>query len=196
MQVMRRGGRPEEEEVKKYFSDTNYYMVLVRKNGLPERFTMKQKYELFSIRQEQIIMYGRDVQEGLYLYPEEILTRPFRFRVEEIAEKYRDGISYITVVASEKSYSIEHVAGVIPLFYRTIAERTVVGKSQILFLENLQEKHVTTEKEPDYLPEILRFLRTNKKDIAYMVGYTDQFYFSRVFHSVAGLTPTEYVLNQ
>ena len=301
---------------------------------------------------------GRDVQEGLYLYPEEILTRPFRFRVEEIAEKYRDGISYITVVASEKSYSIEHVAGVIPLFYRTIAERTVVGKSQILFLENLQEKHVTTEKEQDYLTEILRFLRTNKyeyipgcvksilqewarqekpqlwfegkvrqllyvliaegylqtsieetefileeafmnatsmaeleenilsviyknrketedseqpkldspeyfqkireyiwknmaepmtlqqvcrefgisqpylsrffkkyegqsfsnylaeiriqrakellkanqdlliKDIAYMVGYTDQFYFSRVFHSVAGLTPTEYVLNQ
>ena len=34
------------------------------------------------------------------------------------------------------------------------------------------------------------------KDVAYMVGYNDQFYFSRVFHSVAGLTPTEYILNQ
>lgn len=31
------------------------------------------------------------------------------------------------------------------------------------------------------------------KDIAWMVGYTDQFYFSRIFRSVVGVSPTEYI---
>ena len=33
------------------------------------------------------------------------------------------------------------------------------------------------------------------KDIANRVGYSDQFYFSRIFHSVTGLCPTEYIDN-
>lgn len=31
------------------------------------------------------------------------------------------------------------------------------------------------------------------KDIAAMVGYHDQFYFSRIFRSVVGISPTEYM---
>lgn len=30
------------------------------------------------------------------------------------------------------------------------------------------------------------------KDVALMVGYKDQFYFSRVFRSITGIPPSEY----
>ena len=39
-------------------------------------------------------------------------------------------------------------------------------------------------------PEIL------VKDAAERVGYTDQFYFSRVFHSALGISPSEYLEQQ
>ena len=32
------------------------------------------------------------------------------------------------------------------------------------------------------------------KDIAALVGYSDQFYFSRVFRSYEGISPSEYIL--
>ena len=31
------------------------------------------------------------------------------------------------------------------------------------------------------------------KDVAKSVGYQDQFYFSRVFRSMTGITPTDYI---
>ena len=31
------------------------------------------------------------------------------------------------------------------------------------------------------------------KDIAEMVGYRDQFYFSRIFHSYTGQSPADYI---
>ena len=31
------------------------------------------------------------------------------------------------------------------------------------------------------------------KDVATAVGYSDQFYFSRIFRSVTGMSPSEYV---
>ena len=31
------------------------------------------------------------------------------------------------------------------------------------------------------------------KDIASKVGFSDQFYFSRIFRSVTGISPTEYI---
>ena len=33
------------------------------------------------------------------------------------------------------------------------------------------------------------------KDIAMMVGFSDQFYFSRIFHSITGMSPAEYIKN-
>lgn len=33
------------------------------------------------------------------------------------------------------------------------------------------------------------------KDIAAMVGFSDQFYFSRIFHSITGMSPAEYMKN-
>ena len=34
------------------------------------------------------------------------------------------------------------------------------------------------------------------KDIAEMVGYQDQFYFSRVFRTYTGYSPSDYILSQ
>ena len=34
------------------------------------------------------------------------------------------------------------------------------------------------------------------KDVATQVGYKDQFYFSRIFHTWTGMSPSEYIENE
>lgn len=164
MRVICQGGLPKTDEVQKYFGNKNYYMMLIRKNGLPKRFSMNQKYELFSIKQEQMVMYGRDVQEGLYLYSEELISEPsFRFYVDKMFHKYEDGASYITIVASERCFQIQEAAERIQMLYRILAQRTIIGKNQIIFLENLQDiKEEKKKEKKEYFSDILRFLKTKK----------------------------------
>ena len=52
-----------------------------------------------------------------------------------------------------------------------------------------------------FVLQLSTFLFYNKhpdlfiKDIAAMVGFSDQFYFSRIFHSITGMSPAEYMKN-
>lgn len=139
LQKMCRGMAADREELQRYFGNGGYYVSLIRKNGLPRRITMSQEIEVYSIKQEQMLMYGRDVQEGLYLYPEE-LVRDLGIQsvVESMVRKHQDKVSYITAISSENSLQIEQVAEKIPVFYSALAEKTVPGKSQILFLEQIE----------------------------------------------------------
>ena len=50
------------------FSKEEYYAALLRKNGLPRRFVNSKETEIFSVKDEQMAVYGRD--ERVFFYPE------------------------------------------------------------------------------------------------------------------------------
>ena len=92
----------------------------------------------------------------------------------------------------------EHMA--FPLSAQKIC--TIFGISQT-YLSKLFRKY-STESFNRHLA-ILRIEKAKEimkespdlfiKDIAMMVGFSDQFYFSRIFHSITGMSPAEYIKN-
>lgn len=166
MRIMCQGGQPDRNNLKRYFGNKKYYAVLVRKNGLPRRITMNKEYELFSIKQEQVIMYARDVQEGLYLYQEDLVSpMSFRYYVEKMIKKFQDGSCYTTAIASEDSFQINSFPEQVGLFYRTLAERTIIGKNQILFLEKIKKKpEERNGPEKDWFSDITYLLKHKRYD--------------------------------
>ena len=97
-----------------------------------------------------------------------------------------------------ESYMKEHMA--FPLSAQKIC--TIFGISQT-YLSKLFRKY-STESFNRHLA-ILRIEKAKEimkespdlfiKDIAMMVGFSDQFYFSRIFHSITGMSPAEYIKN-
>ena len=67
------GSQCTRQELERYFQYQRYYCVIVRRNGLPRRFSKNSSMEIFSDINEQFIIYGRDEMEALYIIPEEIL---------------------------------------------------------------------------------------------------------------------------
>lgn len=54
------GAQCTSEELEKYFQYESYYCAIVRRNGLPRRFSKNNSMEIFSDINEQFIIYGRD----------------------------------------------------------------------------------------------------------------------------------------
>lgn len=164
LQQICRGVNPENGEMYKYFGNGRYYAILIRKNGLPKRIAINQEIEIFSIKQEQLIMYGRDVQEGMHLYPEELMENVSAEEIaKSIVKRYQDGNGYVTAVMSGVPLLIHQFAEKVAKFYRVLAEKTVVGKNQIIFLEQISEKCSLEQKQPSETLENLVMLLKAKK---------------------------------
>ena len=58
------------------FPEEEYYTALLRKNSLPRRFLESQGVEFFSGMEEQMIVYGRDEMETLYICPQKLPKVP------------------------------------------------------------------------------------------------------------------------
>ncbi|MFR1894934.1 response regulator [Hungatella sp.] len=54
--------------LERYFPAGKYYAALVRRNGLPRRYSGNSGFEIFSGRDEKIYLYGRDEMEAMYLF--------------------------------------------------------------------------------------------------------------------------------
>lgn len=131
------GIQPDSTQLQKYFPASKYYGALIRRNGLPRRISTYKGIEIFSIKYEQMTMYGRDEQEGMYLYPEELLSnQDFGQTVQKMITRFQDG-GYTTVVMSNIPFGVGELVEYVHRFYRVLAENTVVGKSQVLVLEDL-----------------------------------------------------------
>ena len=68
------------------------------------------------------------------------------------------------------------------------ADGLALGKG-VLICNTLEEAKAGVKEIMEDNPDL--FI----KDIAAMVGFSDQFYFSRIFHSITGMSPAEYMKN-
>ena len=84
----------------------------------------------------------------------------------------------------------------------------ICGITDVEETEYLNENNVDMAGMVLYFPKSKRNITLEKakeimednpdlfiKAIAAMVGFSDQFYFSRIFHSITGMSPAEYMKN-
>lgn len=91
------GGEVEESRTQKYFAYDEYYIAMVRKNGLPRRFSSDKKMEIYSDLHEQMTIYGRDEMEALYIVPGDILFgQTFEEYILKVQEREKAENQYIT----------------------------------------------------------------------------------------------------
>ena len=90
------------------FPEEEYYTALLRKNSLPRRFLVSQGVEFFSGMEEQMIVYGRDEMETLYICPKKLLFHNSFYQVVQNLlekEKKTKTMSFYTLILTEKPVS-------------------------------------------------------------------------------------------
>ncbi len=102
----------------------------------------------------------------------------------EIADRIRRSIVYMTKHLDKPVHisALAEQAEISPSHYFALFKRQI-GRTPIDFFIRLRMDHAR---------ELLDSTSFSVKEVATMVGYRDQFYFSRVFKSVHRMAPTKY----
>lgn len=137
------------EVLERYFPAGRYYAAIVRRNGLPRRYSGNSGFEIFSGKDEKIFLYGRDEMEAMYLYPEDILIyKSFYQIISETIRREHGNSYYVTGVIREVPFLIEHADRVFEELYQILDRSIIIGVNQILIAEELQEeKQKSGEKD-------------------------------------------------
>lgn len=88
-----------------------------------------------------------------------------------------------------KPLSLDDIANSIGLSrsHATLIFKSETGYSPVTFFTHLKIQHSCT---------LLKYSNTSIKEISYNLGYEDQYYFSRVFKKIIGVSPLQYRNNQ
>lgn len=123
------------------FSKEEYYAALLRKNGLPRRFVNSIETEIFSVKDEQMAVYGRDEREALYLLPKDFLLSGSFFRLmTHMAEKEKRTADYYTLVLLEDPLKPKELPDAVRRLYQTLDASLVIGKDQVVPVNDKQER--------------------------------------------------------
>ena len=74
----------ESPRFRRIFPEDEYYIALLRKNSLPRRFVETRGIEIFSIKEEQMMVYGRDEVEAVSYTHLELMRRLEPYRMLDI----------------------------------------------------------------------------------------------------------------
>ena len=146
LQELSRGKRPNPAELKLCFPDEAYHCALVRGNGLPKRFSRVDVPELYEDGGDRLSIFGRDEMERIYLRPAQGVELEAFVR-EAVGESESTSV-YLTTAATQNPFGIERLPDVLRRLYRLLDECTVLGQSQVIYLEGPGRQHVAQE-EPD-----------------------------------------------
>lgn len=136
-------------DIKRYFPSERYYAAIIRRNGLPRRFSSKSDIEIFSGVGETMFLYGRDEMEALYICPEELISKKFVELIYKRLEKESNKLGYTTSVILNKSFNTEKLYDMIKILYKTLDSRAVIGYTQVIILEGdrIEEPTRTYDKD-------------------------------------------------
>lgn len=138
----------EETKIHKYFSYDKYYVAIIRRNGLPRRFSTKHKMEIYSDVYEQMTIYGRDEMEALYIVPKDILFgQTFEEYIINVQSKEKRDNQYITCLYVGHSIATSELLTQIKELYRGLDTVCTIGLNQSL---NIDKNKIPKEIEFDY----------------------------------------------
>lgn len=142
------GGILEDAKAKKYFGYERYYVAIIRRNGLPRRFSTDKKIEIYSDIHEQMTIYGRDEMEALYVVPEEILFgQTFEEYILKVQGRETCNHQYVTCIYFGHSITTDELLTHIKELYRALDTVCTVGFNQSLDMDKSQ---IPKEIEFDY----------------------------------------------
>lgn len=128
------------------FPEEEYYIALLRRNSLPRRFAEFRGVEIFSIKGEKMMVYGRDEMEALYICPANLLLHSsFSQFMMHIWEKEKRIASFHTMVFRDRPVPTRQLPERIRQLYQTMDYQLVIGKDQIIRAERagVEEKRET-----------------------------------------------------
>lgn len=145
-------------EFSRIFSEEGYYVALFRKNGLPQRFVNTGETEIFSIPEEQIMVYGRDEMETLCICPRELMVYgSFYELMQHIIEKEKRSASFYTLVLLGEAVPPAELPSAIQRLYQKLDSCLVIGKNRTIMLPDQEEQQARVLEEGNDL-EYLRHL--------------------------------------
>lgn len=153
---------------RRIFSDDGYYIALLRKNSLPRRFAEFRGVEIFSIKEEQLMVYGRDEMEALYICPVKLMVHSsFEKFIMHILEKQKNTAAFHTLVLKERPVPAEKLPEMIRQLYQTMDYQLVIGKNQIIRDEDFDAAEKGGHKFDNSSLSRLEFLikEHNRQDI-------------------------------
>lgn len=144
---------------RRIFPGNEYYIALLRKNSLPRRFAESRGIEIFSIKEEQMMVYGRDEVEALYICPDYLLFHKSFYQVMlHILEKEKRTAAFYTLVLKENPVLAGALSEVIRSLYYTLDHRLIIGKSQIIHVDLSGSEPELKAEYDNVLPEHLKYL--------------------------------------
>lgn len=151
-----------ESELAKYFPDSLYYAALVRRNGLPPRFSEHRNVEIYSDSNEMIFVYGRDECEALYICPKNLVDgNDFTRLIEHKANKEQPHTAYFTAVYGDEPVSCSQLQELMKKLYRALDCGIVLGKNKVIHLTGEKTDYCRENKEDgeDWLSGLEKYCR-------------------------------------
>lgn len=160
---MHRGNISDMERFRRVFPSEEYYIALLRLNSLPRRFSEFRGMEVFSGKEEQLMVYGRDEMEELYICPKKLLFQgSFYQMLQHILEKKKKTINFYTLVWEAKPVQVSQLPKMIQKLYQIMDHSLVIGKNQVIRMGEQNEYSTKTIGDADTL-ERLEYLVKEQK---------------------------------
>ena len=150
--------RVDSKLLRRVFTEKQYYAAIIRKGGLISRFVSRLKQEIYSMKDEQMIIYGRDEMEMLYVYPEKLVVLDFTAMMNHNFYKQSSDETYLTMVVRKDPFEIDELPQVMRELYHTLDQSIVIGKEQKIELgeEKNSRKDLHSEKK---FEDLMYFVR-------------------------------------
>ena len=129
-----RGETVDNDRMKHYFPYDRYYGALIRHNGLPRRFYIDSRDEVYSDIDEQYIVFGRDEMEGLYLIPEEFISGDELASYMERIGRAQNPSGYFTLIYDGSCFPATLMQEKIRELYRALDLNSTLGLNQSIDL--------------------------------------------------------------
>lgn len=164
LRSLSRGERVDSEEIRHCFDEALYDCILVRRNGLPKRFANVGTPEIYEAGEGGLSIFGRDEMERIHL---QSASSHLKDDIEHLVQQAQSSSAYITAVSTLTPFPIERFADVLRRLQRLLDRKTVLGLSQIVYLEKPLDQNMGTEEaDTKTLENFERYLQTGRREKA------------------------------
>ena len=153
----------DEGDMKRLFPGEKWNAAIIRRNGVISRFNAGLNREIYSDDAEQMIVYGRDDMEMLFLCADDMLPAPFKDVMDREFRKLKDDGTYLTMVSCGEEFLIGKLPEIMHGLYLRLDNSIIIGLDQKLRLSDEVPAPVTDTASEKQFAHILHLVE--RRDI-------------------------------